>query len=312
VLQSFAFHVVDEIEIAVILGRVDDQMRFRGLWNSTLGSNEKIVASLFGKGNARQFERDLHCNRLGGAMIQPYDDQACRCPNCDEPIVASGDGAEGRENSEARSQDASAYARLINETLGGFRFTEAEAEEFSPHVVGEIERRLPAFLTIATIAGLLPLILRRSRAFFLSQGVPLSDVSELESKLAVKVLDQLYKGNLPSNASAWSKTIQRTLFMDYLRTKYREKKRLGQRQDADVLADVHDAIHEDDARLRELIEEIPADSRDIIERRIGGQEWAAIAEQYQKTVAEVKKAVRSLEWPEGSLPLCKRRRRGSS
>ena len=94
---------------------------------------------------------------------------------------------------------------MINETLGGFRFTEAEAEEFSPHVVGEIERRLPAFLTIATIAGLLPLILRRSRAFFLSQGVPLSDVSELESKLAVKVLDQLYKGNLPSNASAWSK-----------------------------------------------------------------------------------------------------------
>jgi DNA-directed RNA polymerase specialized sigma24 family protein len=313
VLLTLAFHVVDEIEIAVILGRVNDHMRFRGaVVNSTLTSSEKIVASRFSKGNARRSERELHSNRSGGAMIQPHDDQAYRRPKCDGPIAASSDAAEHRENSEPRGRDASAYARVINETLGGFRFTEAEAAEFSPQVIGEIERRLPAFLKAATVAGLLPLILRRGRAYFLSKGVPFSDVEELEGKLMFKILDQLSKCNLRGNASAWSKKIQGTIFMDYLRAKYREKRRLGQRQEADTLADVHDAAHDDDARLRELIEEIPADSRDIVERRIGGQEWAVIAAHYQKTVDELKESVRSLEWPEGSGLLRRRRRRRPS
>jgi DNA-directed RNA polymerase specialized sigma24 family protein len=310
VLQSFAFYVVDEIEIAVILACVGDHMRFRGaVVDSTLTSNEKIVASRFGKGNARQSERELHSSRLSDAMIQPCDDPKHRCPKCDGPIPASGDGAERLKNSASWSEDGSVYARLINETLGGFRFTEAEAAEFSPQVIGEIERRLPAFLKSATVAGLLPLILQRGRMYFLSQGVPLSDVEELEGKLAVKILDQLAKGNLPGNASAWSKTIQRTLFMDYLRTKYRQKNRLGQRQDADLLADVHDAGHDDDARMRELIEDLSADSRDIVERLVEGEDWATIAAHYEKTVDELKEAVRSLDWPEGSLRLRRRRRR---
>jgi hypothetical protein len=245
-------------------------------------------------------------------MNMSFDDKAYRCPNCDEPIAASGEGAEHREASESQNRQASAYARMINDTLGGFRFTEAEAAEFSPQVIGEIERRLPAFLKSATVAGLLPLILQRGRMYFLSQGVPLSDVEELEGKLAVKILDQLAKGNLPGNASAWSKTIQGTIFMDYLRAKYREKNRLGPRQDADFLADVLDARHDDDARLRELIEAFPADSRDIVERLVEGDDWATIAAHYEKTVDELKEAVRSLDWPEGSLLLRRRRRRRPS
>jgi DNA-directed RNA polymerase specialized sigma24 family protein len=201
------------------------------------------------------------------AMIQPCYDQAYRCPRYG-PIAASGDGAEGPENSESRGQ--------------------------------------------ATVAALLQHILQRGRAFFLWKGVPFSDAEELESKLAVKILDQLSKGNLPGNAIAWSKKIQGTIFMDYLRAKYREKNRLGQRQDADVLANVHDAAHDHDARLRELIEEIPADSRDVVERLIDGQEWAAIAAHHQKTVDELKEAVRSIEWPEGSGLLRRRRRRRPS
>jgi DNA-directed RNA polymerase specialized sigma24 family protein len=240
-------------------------------------------------------------------MIQPRDDQAYGCKRCDGPI---GDAAERRENSEPRSQDAAAYARLINEMLGGFRFTETEAAEFCPHVVGEIERRPREFLSAATVADLLQLILRRSRAFFLSKGAPFSDVEELESKLAVKVLDQFSKGNIPANASAWGKKLQATLFADYLRARYRERNRLGERQDAASLAEVHDPSNDEKAKsLWTFIEGLPSQERNIVERLQSGEKWADIAAHYQKTVEELKEAVYSLKWPEGRLPLRKRRRR---
>jgi DNA-directed RNA polymerase specialized sigma24 family protein len=246
-------------------------------------------------------------------MFTPSDDQAHRCKRCDSPIAASGGDKELRGSSAAHGQQASAYARQINEALGGFRFTEAEAAEFSP-VNGEIERRPLEFLEAATVADLLQLILRRSRAFFLSKGVPFSDVEELESKLAVKVLVQFSKGNVPANASAWSKKVQATLFADYLRARYRERNRLGERQDAASLADVEDPIEDpiDDEKAKSLwafIEGLPPQERDIVERRQAGEKWADIAAYYQKTVKELKEAVQSLEWPEGSLPLRRRRRR---
>jgi DNA-directed RNA polymerase specialized sigma24 family protein len=249
-------------------------------------------------------------------MIQPSDDQKHRRPRCDGPIAANDGGEELRESSAAKSQEASAYARQINERLGGFRFTEAEAADFRPQVTGEIERRPPEFLEAATVADLLQPILRRSRAFFLSKGVPFWDVEELESKLAVKVLEHLSKGNVPANASAWSKKVQATLFADYLRARYRAKKWFGDRQDADVLADVHDPSNEETRlneekaeSLRVFIEGLPPQERDIVERLQAGDKWADIAKHYEMKVADIKKAVRSLEWPEGSLPLRKRRRR---
>ncbi len=99
--------------------------------------------------------------------------------------------------------------------------------------------------------------------------------------------------------------------MDYWRMKGREKRHLGIRQDADSLADVRDASL-DEASLKALIEDLPDPSREIVERRLEGAEWAEIAANHQKTVDEVRKAVQSIEWPEGSLPLRKRRRRKSS
>src|ERR1700728_5105691 len=166
------------------------------------------------------------------AMIQQCDDQAYRCPRRDGPIAASGDGVGGRENSELTGQDGaprSAYSRLINETL--------------PH------------------------ILQQGRAFFLWKGVPFSDAEELESKLAVKMLDQLSRGNVPGTASAWSKKLQATIFADYLRARYRERTRLGERQDAASLADVEEPIDDEKAEsVRVFIEGLPPQERDIVER----------------------------------------------
>jgi hypothetical protein len=240
-------------------------------------------------------------------MIQPSDDQKHRRSRCDSPIAAN--CAELRDNSAAQAQEASAYARQINERLGGFRLTEAEAEEFRPQVI-EIERRPLEFLGAATVADLLQLILRRSRAFFLSKGAPFSDVEDLESMLAVKVLDQFSKGNVPANASAWSKKLQVTIFADYLRAKYRAKNRLGERQDAASLAEVQDPSYDEKAKsLWTFIEGLPSEERDIVERLQAGEKWADIAAHYQKTVEELKEAVYSLKWPEGRLPLRKSRRR---
>lgn len=241
-------------------------------------------------------------------MFTPSDDQKHRRPRCDSPIAANGSGAELRDNSAAQAQEAGAYARQINERLGGFRLTEAEAEEFSPQVIGE--RRPVEFLGAATVADLLQLILRRSRAFFLSKGAPFSDVEDLESMLAVKFLDQFSKGNVSANASAWSKKLQVTIFADYLRAKYRAKNRLGERQDAASLAEVQDPSYDEKAKsLWTFIEGLPSEERDIVERLQAGEKWADIAAHYQKTVEELKEAVYSLKWPEGRLPLRKRRRR---
>jgi DNA-directed RNA polymerase specialized sigma24 family protein len=192
--------------------------------------------------------------------------------------------------------------------LGYFRFSSEEAAEFSPQVISEIERRLPEWLKSMTLMGILPLIQRRGRKFYLLMGVPFSDADELASKLVENVLHGLSKAFPRGNVGAWIATIQRHVLMDYWRMKGRERRHLGIRQDADSLADVRD-VSVDEAALQRLIEDLPAASREIVERRLEGAEWTEIAVHHQKTVNDLKKSVQSMIWPEGSLPLRKKRRR---
>jgi len=98
--------------------------------------------------------------------------------------------------------------------------------------------------------------------------------------------------------------------MDYWRRKSREREYFGAQQEPEWFAEVPEAsVDEDALSLRSFMEELPVEHREVLDRLREGQKWSEIAAYYQKKIAELKKELRSLEWPEGAVPLRKNRRR---
>jgi DNA-directed RNA polymerase specialized sigma24 family protein len=256
----------------------------------------------------------------GGAERGNLDEpsQRQRCEQADQADVERWESEGGRVLPAASldeaaelvvDQSADRHSRWIIETLRCFLFAKEEAPEFGEQVIAEIERRLTEVLRNATLAALLPAIRRGAERFYRSQEVSFWDAEDLAGKLVVKVLDGLSKGGPTGNPGAWISRIRFTILMDFWRIKQRERNGLGIRQDAALLAEVHDASL-DEASLRLLFDELPTDLRRLLSAE--SEEGAAIAEHYQQTVDELTQAVQSLEWPEGSSPLKRRRRRRSS
>lgn len=208
------------------------------------------------------------------------------------------------------AQSRAPHLQSVIETLQCFVLSEEEIAEVKQQFDCEMDRHLPAFLKSMTVGALLPLIQSRVRKFYLMNGVPISDAEDRAATVALKVLEGLSKNGSWGNVGAWIARIRFTVLMDYWRAIGRERSRLGNRESTDVLADVPDASS-DEASLRLLIEQVPDDLREVVEQLLEGRDWQEIAEHHQKTVAEVKKSLQSLQWPEGTAPLRKKRQRRS-
>jgi DNA-directed RNA polymerase specialized sigma24 family protein len=246
--------------------------------------------------------------------MKPCDDREERCPACNGLIPADGDCARCAENSELRrelGELSTPHSPWIMEILESFYLSDEELAAVTPQIIPELIRRAPQFVKSVIIAVVLPILGERALRHYAAKGVSYSEAEELASTFVLNVLKAIFGQELRGNSGAFATKIRNNILMDHWRTKEREERRFGKRKDVAALADVEDASL-DEASLRFVIDGLPPQSREIVQRLVEDAKWAELAAHCQQKINEATNPIQSIEWPEGSLPLRKRRRRRST
>jgi DNA-directed RNA polymerase specialized sigma24 family protein/ParB-like chromosome segregation protein Spo0J len=233
-----------------------------------------------------------------------------KCPLSNATVVPSGDGDCLRcsKNEEGEASLPKSFAEeWIGGTLQTFILSEEEIAEVKARFRIELMRLLPGFFKSVTIAALLPVIQRRSLAFYLAKGIR-SDAEDLAAKHVEKIWKQLFGGWPHGNPGSWVTTIRNSTLMDYFRAKKRERKHFTEWNDA-ALANVHDESF-DETSFNEFVEEQQATSPELIAQHLRADaKWARTVASAQQKLVDAADDVMSMEVEGQSVPLRKKRRR---
>ncbi len=242
-------------------------------------------------------------------MFIPRDDQGRCCPNCGDLIRANGDGAENSELGRELGQLATPHSPWIMEILESFYLSDEELAAVKRQIIPELIRRAPQFVKAVVTAVAVPVLQERVQRHYKAKGVPSSEAEELVGIFVLKIVKALFGEELRGNAGAWVTRVRNTVLADYGRAKQREERRFGKRKHPEALAAVASL---DEESLSLFLEDLSAPSRELVQRLFENAKWAELAAHCQQKLDEARTPIQSIEWPEGSLPLRKRRRRQSS
>jgi DNA-directed RNA polymerase specialized sigma24 family protein len=244
-------------------------------------------------------------------MIESTGHHHRRCPVCDEPVRRDCECARCAENSELRrelGELSTPHSPWIVEILESFYLSDEELAAVKPQIIPELIRRAPQFVQSVIIAVVLPMLQERARRHYAAKGVPYAEAEELAATFVLNVLKAIFGQELRGNSGAFVAKIRSNVLMDHWRTKERQKRRFGKRKGVTALADFEDTSL-DEASLKFVIDGLPPQSREIVQRMAEDAKWAELAAHCQQKLNEAKNPIQSIEWPEGSLPLRKKRRR---
>jgi hypothetical protein len=240
-------------------------------------------------------------------LITNPDGHGRRCAVCEDPIGDNGRCARCAERVADPGKWTDAYFLVIADTLKSLRLSDEELALVEPQIIPEIERRLAQLVKAAIIAAALPQLQQRAQRYYVAKGVPYSEAEEQASAFSLKVLKTLFGEELRGNAGAWAATVKNSVFADYGRAKEREERRFGKRKRPEALVNIASL---DEESLSLYLEDLP--SGEIVRRLIENEKWVELAAHCQQKIDEESNPAQSIEWPEGSLPLRKRRRRRST
>jgi RNA polymerase sigma factor (sigma-70 family) len=158
-----------------------------------------------------------------------------------------------------------------------------------------------------TAMAVMPSVQDRAISFFRSKGIPPWDAEDLGGELGVRIVKFL-SGRWPrGNFGAWVAKTTRNLAYDYFRKVRLVRRKLGKRRSEAHLYNCPGPEETWEA-LDQDLNELPKETREIIQRRRDGQTWPQIAVDLGKSEKELRRQVQR-DWPGGCSPLSRNPRR---